>query len=145
MIIVPMFSERAMLAKVLNREPQEDLILRLYRNDWRPSRTDTAGKYTEPGFAGYAGLRVLGSEWNFEVGEITTAIHDDVTFKCGKHQEPEPVFGYYMTGSDSGALYWVERFDDGPYVVRNAGDKINVCLRVSLTQPPYLGRTLTGR
>lgn len=129
---VPDQGELDLLSASLNiADKQEDLVLKLYKNDKTPADGDTAANYTEADFTGYAAYPIYPGDWEVTAGNPTTAEHPTVTFESSSGGQAQNVYGYFVVGADSGRLKWAERFDDGPYDIVNLGDKIEVQPRLT--------------
>ena len=105
----------------------EDQTLKLYSNDVDPETSTTASQFTEVSGEGY-GVKTLGSgDWSVAAGVATTTPQTwEFTGAAGA------VYGYYLVGATSGNLLAAEKFENGPYTVAVAGDKITVSITISL-------------
>lgn len=127
-----------MLAKYLvNKSPSaaEDVVLRLFKNNKTPGDTDTAGAYTEADFSGYSHYDINSTEWSISPNAPTLITGPEITFQATGTQASQNIYGYYMTQVSSGLLLSVWRFDDGPYVITEDGDKILVTPKISIKKP----------
>lgn len=102
----------------------EDLVLKLFSNNYTPIATSVAGSFTECSFPGYAAISLLRSDWS-----------DPVTNAGGKAQTVQAsktftatgdgtAYGYYVVSSISGTLMWAERF--GSVANPTDGDTITI-------------------
>lgn len=117
----------------LGQAMPEDLVLGLFVNDRDPHPRDTAEVYAEPMDGGYSRIRLKPADWKVEPaqpGRAALATYPEITFTFAGGQFK--VFGYFITGYDTGILVGAGRFDE-PRPVQFLGDqeKINVVL----TQP----------
>lgn len=127
---VPNQGEADLLKASLNvAAAQEDLVLKLYRNDKTPADSDTAADYTEASFTGYVAIALDPDDWTVTPGNPTEAVQPMQQFTSSAGGQNQDVYGYYVVGADSGRLKWAERFTDGPYDIVNLDDKIEVTPR----------------
>lgn len=130
--VIPDEGELRALAVMLGMTPAEAFGLRLFVNDHTPGLTDTVADYDEMSGHGYAPITLDSTAWTVSPANPgvntpakgTTALQR-FTFPTGGGA-PVNVFGYYLVGLDSSRLWGAQRFADGPYVVRNDGDEIEV-------------------
>lgn len=134
-IIIPAYSERLMLSAIVGAAPREALSLRLYMNDKRQELGDVRSSYVEAAFSGYVPRLLDAARWEYGPGSPAKATHPLVTFTSDMNQVPQLVFGYLIVGEDTGALWWAERFSDGPYPVANVGDQVRVRPSLRLASP----------
>lgn len=115
-----------MLTSFLGSEEQ---ILKLYSNDVDPDSSTTLSQFTEVSGEGYDVKTLNGStNWSVAAGVATTSPQTwEFTGAAGL------VYGYYLVGSNSGALLAAEKFSNGPYTVAVSGDKITVSITISLS------------
>lgn len=110
-----------------NRATPEDLVLKLYTNDYTPVEGSVAGDFTEASGSGYSPITLTGSSWGAPadlggLGMIATYAAQRFTFSGSLGN----VYGYYLVRSSSGVLAGAERFSDGPYNITASGDYIEV-------------------
>lgn len=129
MLLVPDASLRTFLEILTGKTSNESLVLRLYKNNRSPGFGDTAGNYSEADFLGYAAVPLTPADW--VVSGSAQADYPSKVFTGNTAQVQQDIYGYFVTGQDSGKLYWAERFDDSaaPYGIRNSGDTVNVTLQ----------------
>jgi hypothetical protein len=111
----------------VNREPPQDLTLRLFKSDVAPQAGRAFPALTEATFRGYAPVELDGTDWTITpgaAGEPSTAEHPAHVFESTAQQPEQLVFGYYLTRG--AAVMSAVRFPDGPYGMRNRGDTIEV-------------------
>jgi len=125
--------EEIALQAILNHTAQdEDLELRLYKNDVTPGDSDTEATYTEADFTGYAACTLTGASWVITPGAPTEAAYAQQTFTSSAGSQNQDIYGYYVVQSVAGKLLWAERFSDGPYNIANNGDAIKVTPKIQL-------------
>jgi hypothetical protein len=132
MVTVPRSSDVLMLQHALNVEPAEDLEVRLFVNNMRPGDGDARALYVEADFEGYTPHRLAAQLWRFTSGQLAMAVYDELTWRCARTREPQPVYGYFVVGSRTRLLRWAERFEDGPYVMANLGDMVELTPTVGM-------------
>lgn len=131
-LVLPSNGEGDALAAIVAKTPAENLVLRLYTSDTTPAETDTAATYTEATFTGYAAITLTPASWVVTEGAPSDATYPQQTFTSSADQAPQSVYGYYLTRVTSGRLAWAERFPNGPYVIANNGDNIDVTPKFTL-------------
>ena len=123
-LIVPIASERLMLQTVLNIAPAQNLRMKLFANDFTPTRADTEASYKEVYGSSYTDIVLVPGNWTFEEGERVIARYPTQMWTFGG--AVGFVYGYYVVQGKSGKLLWAERFREGPFNVYNNGDQIKV-------------------
>jgi len=127
-LVTPDQSVALMLLTIVGARPSEAAVLRLFANDWQPTRRDTAETYLEASGGGYAPRLIAEDEWVVQDGVLTTADRKVFVFSG----PAGPFYGYYLTQALSGRLLWAERFPGidlppaRPPAPRHAGDEIVV-------------------
>lgn len=124
--------ESLILQAIINKTAPQDLDLRLFKNNVTPGETDTEATYTEADFTGYAAIALTASSWNITGTAPTSAGYAEQTFTSTTGSQNQNVYGYYITQHTSGKLIWAEAFSDGPYLISNSGDNINVTLALTM-------------
>ena len=115
-----------LLRKITGHEPQGDLVLHLYINNYIPNENSALKSFDEVNGAGYAPKIMWGVMWD----EKTTYFENTEIFEFGDVIKKFSVYGYYATGR--GQLIFAERFDDGPYKIQIKGDKVEVKVRMEI-------------
>lgn len=124
-------AENIVLEAIVNKTAAQSLVLRLFKNNVTPGKTDTEATYTEADFTGYSSIALAGASWGAASGG--TIAFAKQTFTSSAGSQNQSVYGYYITQTTSGKLMWAERFSDGPYVIVNNSDKIDVTPTISAT------------
>ena len=111
--------KKYLLDKIVNKKETSDFILHLFINDIVPKKATTLSDLKEAQGFGYSERILYGIFWQDSYDGLKS-MEDIFTFtgKAGK------VYGYYITSDD--VLIFVEKFKDGPYKVKNAGDQITI-------------------
>lgn len=130
-LLVPTHGEEDGLKYFLNHTSAEDLYMRLYTNDITPSESDTTASYTEATFTGYGQKSLTGTSWTVTPGDPSVATYAQQSFSATASTS-DNVYGYYVVRQTSGRIAWAERFTNGPYVIQNSGDTINITPRITL-------------
>jgi hypothetical protein len=129
-LVVPNAAENVMLQNILNKTASEDMVLKLYTNDYTPIETSVEGSFTEAAGDGYAALTLAGASWTITPGAPSSAAYAQQTFMfTGALGD---VYGYFVVQESSGKIMWAERFSNGPYNIQNNGDEIKVTPTITL-------------
>lgn len=129
-LTVPNSAELIIIQYVLNVSTPEGLVLHLYSNNILPQETDTISNYIEVTGGGYASVSLVAGNWNIVAGTPTTAEHSEVVFTFTG--AVGNVYGYFVTRTTGGELFWSERFTNGPFNIQTNGDEIRVTPRLTL-------------
>lgn len=111
--------------------------LRLFKTDvtagLTPSQIDelTEADFVEATFTGYSAAAVAAVDWTVTAGNPTEAVNVEKSFTSTATQDPQNIWGYYLTRDSDGALVWFEQFD-GPVVVEQLDDEIQVTPAITL-------------
>ena len=130
MIVLPKISKLELLNKVLK---DEDIILKLYQNNYIPDDNTLLSNFTEANFDGYSAIvldkiDLSTTEWTtpsisfFPCSEEgssgysgTSGYNEAITantpqsWTCG--DTGNTVYGYYMVGATSNILLWSDAFE----------------------------------
>lgn len=92
----------------------EDLVFRLYTNDYVPGNGSTAANFTPATFAGSGAITILTTDWAgaaivANVARNTPATAPEWTHGGGA---PETVYGWYALTSITGLVAMAQRFDN---------------------------------
>ena len=129
-LLAPNSSEDVMLQNILNKTAPQNVVLRLYTNNYTPVETSTEANFTEASGFGYTSVTLAGASWTITPGNPTSASFAQQTFTFTGTLGN--VYGYYMTQLTSGFIMWAERFTDGPYNIVNSGDQIKITPVITL-------------
>lgn len=142
--MIPLRAQQRYLGIILNLYPQEDLMLRLYVNERDPElyEDDDVAQYREMDQHGYQPKLLRGSLWTLLPSTPPKAIYPEQqwVFSGGARTL---IYGYYITGVDSGELAWAEAFRDpvtgalDPPLIRSSGDDLIVVPKTSLRAEVY--------
>ena len=131
-LLVPDVGERKFLNVAINGVANEDLTLKLYKNNYTPVEGSVAGDFTEATFTGYAAVTLARGSWTVAtVAGLTTAAYAQQAFTSSADQTLENEYGYFVVGASSGVLWWAERFTGGPFPIQFNGDQINVTPKIN--------------
>jgi len=114
--------EAIMLQALVNKQPGQHLVLKLYQNDITPQKTQTEADYREADFAGYRAIPLVGAAWTSTGSRVTYA---EQTFESSADQDAQTIYGYYYVQAVSGKLIAPERFATA-FKIQNAGDAIKI-------------------
>jgi hypothetical protein len=116
------------LQNLLNYSVPEDQVLRLFINDINPDITSVTSDFMEVKGSGYEPIKLKGKSWQFSIVSAEYSAQEFIfTGEIGY------IYGYYITQQNSNKLLWAERFDEGPFEIRNEGDRIIVEPSISMT------------
>jgi len=123
---VPDLSERRLLDLLVGAW---SCTVRLYKNDYTPTDTDTVANYVEADFNGYSAQAAVG--WSAATGDglgraFTQATQLVYTKAAGG--TTNQIYGYYVTDA-GGNLLWAERDPNAPIPMVNTGDQYKVTPR----------------
>lgn len=125
------------LELLTNNASPEDLTLRLFTNNISVSGTTVVADLTEADFTGYEAVPLTAEEWSFQQGAVTTAEYsEEVVFVSTADEQNQQVYGYYLTGNDSGLLRWAENFPSLPDPIANTNDTIRVTPYINTQNRP---------
>lgn len=130
-LVVPNVGEAIMLENIVNKTTAENLVLKLYTNDYTPVEGSTDTDFTVASGNGYADKTLTGASWNAATAgdpSFITYAKQTFTFTGALGN----VYGYYMVQATSGDLVYAERFTGAPYNIVNNGDKIEITPRIEL-------------
>jgi hypothetical protein len=115
---------------IINKTAPQNLILRLFQNNYTPLAGDTEAQLTEASFTGYAAITLTGSSWGAaSVANPAVASFAQQTFTSSADQATQNLYGYYVTQAASGKAVWAERFSDAPWPISFNGDLAKVTPR----------------
>jgi hypothetical protein len=107
----------------------ENLILRLYSNDYTPNPDSESLNFTEvTSGGGYLSYVLNGEDWSISDGAATYP-QQQWLFVASKGN----IYGYYVT-LDTGEVIFAERFSNGPFNIASNGDIIRVNINFTLGQ-----------
>lgn len=132
-LVVPNDSEAIMLRYITNNDAPENLVIRLYSNNFTPIETSVVGNFTEVTGGGYTEMSLIPASWTIITGNPSQAEHTEITWTfTGATGAGGNVFGYYVVRAVGGELMWAERFSNGPFEITVNGDEIKVVPRLTL-------------
>lgn len=129
-LVVTNQAELSMLKTILNVQSSQDLVIRLYSNDHDPHVDDTLDKYQEVSGGDYKPKLMNPQYWKFTEGDPSEAEYKVVSWEFTGNVGP--IYGYFVTGRDTGELLWAEKFTSGPFSIDRAGDQIRVVPKITL-------------
>jgi len=128
-LLAPSVGEVALLANALNVTTPEALTLRIYINNHAPTAADTAASYTEASGNGYAAVAMTRAGWTVTNSTPSYATYAQQTTSW---TGTVTVYGYFITGTTSGTLYWAEEIYPSGQVF-NSGDTLAITPKITLT------------
>lgn len=95
----------------VNKTAPQNLMLRLFKNNWTPAVGDDETDATEADFTGYAAVELEAADW----GSATSASPSVITataqqFTSSADQTLQTLYGWYLTQETSGKLVVAGRF-----------------------------------
>ncbi|MES2181019.1 MAG: hypothetical protein V4493_02850 [Pseudomonadota bacterium] len=131
-LLVPNNGEGDALAYYVNKSAPQDLVLKLFKNNYTPVEGSVASDFTEADFTGYSALTLTGASWAVTEGAPSHADYAQQTFSSSAGSQNQNVYGYYLVRATSGRIAHAERFADGPYNIVNNGDQVKVTPVITL-------------
>lgn len=129
-LVVGDAAEAIMLNYILNKDTPEDLVIKLYTNNYTPVEGDLVGNYTELSGGGYTDVTFVSANWTVVSGDPTVSTYPEITWTFTG--PAGNVYGYYIVRATGGELMWAERFSNGPYNMQNNGDNIKFVTQITL-------------
>lgn len=134
-LLMPNRGEVITLAGIVNKSSAgspQNLILRLFTNNYTPVDGSTEDNFTQATFSGYYPRTLTGSSWTITSGAPSYATYAIQTFTAASGSQNQNVYGYYLIQQTSGWIMWAERFSDAPYLVNDLADYIKVTPRIEV-------------
>lgn len=128
--LVPNVGAQVMLKAGLNHTAPQNLVLKLFTNNYTPIETSVAGDFTEASGNGYAAKTLTGGSWSVTNADPSAASYAAQTFTFTGNLGN--VYGYFLVQATSGILVAAERFDTAPVNVQNNGDAIVITPNITL-------------
>lgn len=107
-IIIPDVGKTALLNKMLKLSVDENLVLKLYRNNYTPDSDTVLGDLTEANFTNYAAKTLVKASWTAAaiVTPIAPCVENEAqstyaeqSWTCGS--VGNTIYGYYVVGATS--------------------------------------------
>lgn len=130
-LVLPNQGEGIALAALVAKTAGQNLILKLFKNDYTPIETTLEANLTVADFTGYADQTLTAANWTLTEGAPSDVTYPQCTFTSTAGSQNQPVYGYYLVQVTSGKLVWAERFTDAPYTIVNNGDAIKVTPKIT--------------
>ncbi len=129
-IIVPNVGElKLAMWAIKDTTTPENLVLKIYSNDYTPVATSIASNFTEATFTGYSSKTLTRSSWSDAITDAAGKASMSYAEQSWSVSSSQTVYGYYVVGATSGVLIWAERFD-GPRPLNN-GDTIRIVPKIT--------------
>jgi hypothetical protein len=129
-LVLPNQGEQLALEAMVGKTAGQNLVLRLYTNNYTPVEGTTEASVTEASGNGYSAITLTAANWSFAAGDPSTLSYAEQTFTFTGALGN--VYGYYFTQVTSGKLVWAEKFTNGPYNIQNNGDQIKITPAITL-------------
>lgn len=131
--IMPNEGEMKALEHIVNKTAPENLVLRLFKNNYTPVDAATSADFTEADFTGYSAITLTGASWASAVsGNPSSIAYAQQTFTSSAGSQSQIVYGYYLQQTTSGKVIAAERFTGTPPTIQNNGDTIKVTPTITL-------------
>jgi hypothetical protein len=129
-LLVPNQGEQLILEAAVGKVAGQNLVMRLFTNNYTPVEGSVESNFTEASGNGYGAITLTAASWSFAGGDPSTLSYAEQTFSFTGALGN--VYGYYFTQVTSGKLIWAERFSNGPYNIQNNGDAIKITPQITL-------------
>ena len=134
-LVVPDEGELELLDKMLldALSVDENYVLKLFKNDFTPANTTSAGSLTEADFTNYAAKTLSRATWNVAVtngSNKAETSYDTSPQSWTAGTTGNTIYGYYVVGAASTAVLWAERFATAR--VLSDGDVLNLTPKFTL-------------
>lgn len=130
-LLIPSVSDTLILNLILGKKiPSTSQTLRLFKNDYVPTKNSTLSEVTEATQEGYVPLILSQASWLIEtISGVTSASYPEQQFVFS---ELAVIYGYYITTTIDSTEYllWIERFSNGPYELPSDGGSISISLNI---------------
>lgn len=88
----------------------EDLVLKLYSNNYTPVATSTASNFTEANFTGYSAKSITRASWGTPTTNANGEAEVSATAQDWSAESDQTIYGYFLVGAVSGTVVWAQRF-----------------------------------
>lgn len=109
-LIVCDAGEQLLLDRMFSLSTEENLVLKLYSNNYTPVDDSEAGDFTEATFTNYVAKTLTNASWDSATTSDGVASVQYGSIQTWTAGSSETIYGYYVVGATSGNLYWAERF-----------------------------------
>ena len=109
------------LQMLANKVAPQNLVVKLFKNDYTPVDGSTEANFTEADFTGYAAYVTDPDDWTVTPGAPSLLAHPQIFFESSANQTQQDMYGYYVVQETSGKYMWGERFDASTRI-KNNGD-----------------------
>ena len=123
--------EDLMLKAFVNHTAPQNLVLKLFKNDWTPTDADDEGDATEADFTGYSAKTLTGASWSATPGNPSSIAYAAQDFASSADQTPQTVYGAYLVQATSGKLVAAVRFANA-VVFQSNGDTYSIIPTITL-------------
>lgn len=132
-LLVPNNGEGDALSYFVNKSAPENLVLKLFSNDYTPVEGSVVGDFTEATFTGYSAKTLAGASWTVVEGAPSEASYAEQSFTSSAGSQNQNIYGYYLVRATSGRIAYAERFTGAgvPYNIANSGDVIKVTPKIT--------------
>lgn len=134
-IVVPNAGELELLDKMLKDAltTDENVILKLNKNDYTVTQSSVSTDFTATTFTGYAAQTLTRANWAAATtngsNKAEATYSNTLSWTCGA--TGDTVFGYWIEGATSGTTLWAERFATSRTLAD--GDVLNLTPKFTLS------------
>lgn len=132
--LLPTDGEELALEYLVNKSSPQNLVLRLFVNDYTPVQATVVGDLTEASGSGYASKTLTGGSWTVTPGVPCVATYALQTWTFSGALGF--VYGYYLTRVTGGELVLAERFPVA-FEITTSGDMISLPPTIALNGGAY--------
>lgn len=130
-LLVPDNGEGDALKYFVNKSTPENLVLKLFKNNYTPVEASIASNFTEADFTGYSALTLTGASWTVTEGSPSNAAYAEQSFTSSAGSQSQTIYGYYLVRATSGRIAYAEVFTT-PFTIVNNGDVIKITPQITL-------------
>lgn len=113
--------------------PLEAAFVRLFANNFTPTKGSPIGDFIEAAFDGYATLSLLAAGWSLPylnvAGNREMSTLGQQVFTSSGMAAPQTIYGWYITDPGATAWYMAERFSAPVPLGVVTGDRLGLILR----------------
>lgn len=119
------------LKALVNHTAPQNLVLKLFKNDWTPADGDDETDATEADFTGYSAVTLTGASWTATPGAPSSITYAAQDFASSADQTPQTIYGAYLIQTTSGKLVAAERFASS-ITFQSNGDTYSIVPTITL-------------
>lgn len=111
-----------------------DVVIKLFQNDFTPNVNTVLADFTEADFSGYASVNQVATWLTpfVDANGIPRMMNAQMQFDHDGGVTANAIFGYWVEKAITGELLWAERFVDGPFNLALITDAIALTLAIAI-------------